>query len=257
MRPARVSVRSCGPSRCTPGRGRKVPETPAALRGRVSSPAPPEALSHYRSNPDPGWPPGGLPEPPAATAGAMFPVPPEAPPGLRSFAIGLLSKTRSGPGRAQQGGARHGLAHAGVGRAAREAQGLPPGDAHPSPRILHELPGAGARRCWKGRWGDGEEGVRVGPGASAPWEADVQAALRDGARHGCSHSSEKCPSSLGLCGLRFPAAGVLGSEARPSPDPGSRAEDAASPRPTAWEPSTHSGLCAHFRGRPGGTEATI
>lgn len=104
--------------------------------------------------------------------------------------------------------------------------------------------------------GGGPHGLQ-GLGSPSPWEAGVQAALGDGAHCGCLHSSEKCPSSVGLCGLCFPAAGVFDSEARPSPDSGSWAKDAASPRPTAWEPSTHSGLCTHPWGRPGGTEATI
>lgn len=69
------------------------------------------------------------------------------------------------PGWAQGGGVCHGLAHAGVSHAVREAQGLPPGDAPP---ILHERLGAGAWRCWRGRWEGGEEEVRMGSRASAP-----------------------------------------------------------------------------------------
>lgn len=118
------------------------------------------------------------------------------------------------------------------------------GGPGPSPRrcprgILHKLLGAGAQRCWKGRWGRGRG---RGP-CGLPWEAGVQAALGGRAHCGCLHRSGKCHSSLGLC---FPAASIFDSEAQPSADSGCWAEDTASrtPRPGSRAPVSASAFTA-------------
>lgn len=98
--------------------------------------------------------------PPTGAVSVMFPISPEPPRG--SDPLPSIFSVRFGPrtGGAQRRGVSRGLAHAGVGRAVWEAQGLPPGDAHAG--SFTSSWGQEPRGAGRGAGAGGEEEVRVG-----------------------------------------------------------------------------------------------